>query len=34
MRQPIGHKQRVEFGGFAVVEGEDELGAVGLQTLQ
>ena len=34
VRKPIGHEQRVEFGGFAVVEGEDKLGAVGLQTQQ
>ena len=34
MRQPVRHQQGVEFGGFAIVEGEDEFSAIRAETLQ
>ena len=34
MRDPVGHEQRVALGLLAVVEGEDELGALGTEALQ
>ena len=34
VRDPVGHQQRIEFGEFAVVEGDDKLAAIRVQALQ
>ena len=34
MRDPVRHEQRIALGLPAVVEGEDELGAIGAEALQ